>query len=195
VCFQNDNNLVVYDGGGSALWASNTVTGNEQTLNINACAITMIDGPAAALCDQWNRHDVCQATEFGFLFCGPHDYPDNGLACHSAENLEMGWASCYCGNPASYTKTVISAPACMMPLPGGGFSYLKDMKGGSSDFGAELWVLAAATSASGLSTLQSMTALSPAHDAVTEDTKMQVESPSPDWMEVLGDAGVSATLF
>jgi hypothetical protein len=194
VCFQDDHNLVIYAANGAPLWASNTSTsyGEHLELNLNGCTFSIIDGPDKTLCDKFSRGELCKLG-IGQNGCGG---PDNGLWCPlqmgAPETFSAKRASCGCGSSSFYTWWSANPSSCSTTLQGGGFSYLKDLRAGNSDFGAELWVLAASTSASGVMGLKSSVAGTGAAAAVNADVPAQ---PASSWMEVLGDTGVSVTLF
>lgn len=88
---------------------------------------------------------------------------------------------------------MLASPAvCGDPVSGGGFSYSFDQSWGNSDFGAGVWTVAAATNAAAMSNLVS--SLSGTAQADVE-ALLPSSSPPASFAEVMGDAGVSATLF
>jgi hypothetical protein len=138
LCFQSDGNLVVYNPQGLAVWAANSLGGNELTL---VGCTAQISNPATG------------AVPWG------------------------NWSF----NP------------CYARIPGGGFSFLFDKSAGNSDFGAEMWIVAGSTTAATLASFKA--SIPTGTQAATAVNKMLPALVSPDFAEVMGDAGVSATIF
>lgn len=80
---------------------------------------------------------------------------------------------------------------CFTSIPGGGFSFVFDKSAGDSDFGAELWVVAGATNAATLATFKQSLPSGTIEDVVDG----MIQGAPSGFAEVLGDAGVSATVF
>ncbi|MFT3769165.1 MAG: hypothetical protein QM820_27315 [Minicystis sp.] len=180
LCFQNDGNLVVYSSSGTTLWADGAVSPKPQQLNLDGCTFSSVIGKIATLCSLYHQDAVKE--------CNPLSH------CTAEEQDDWNTATLFCiGSSSSYTRWKMTPSTCAAPLPGGGFSYLKERKDGNSTFGAQLWIVGAALQAQGIDTLKGRVAGTGAMNGVNAD--LPTGTPPAGYFEVLGDAGAGATLF
>lgn len=185
VCLQDDGNLVLYYSGWTGaeeqvVWASGTNGAPGAQLNLDGCKFSIIDGATAAKCAEL---DAERKSCDGDRSC---PFANIRYQNECADGLSTGtlW---------SYTPA-----ACLDALDGGGFSYVKSLKKGNSDFGGEMWVIAAAVNEAGLSDLRNNISGSAGAGVVSDilPASGQPDDPAMEgYFEALGGAGVSATLF
>lgn len=177
LCFQNNGNLVITGAQDQVRWTSGGVAPN-QTLTLDKCRVATLDTKIEA---------ICSVADFdGLKKCA---LP--GVSCTEQQLKDWTTYLDYCAFD-EYISWSYAPSSCMSALPGGGFSYVKDLKAGNSDFGVELWVIGAAVNSTGLATLRDNVSDSDGAAAVNEALP---QSPPSGYFQVLGDAGVSATLF
>jgi len=167
--FQGDGNLVIYSSSGKALWAYTWDNGGRM-MPESATAVLSLEGCSVAVQNQ-DLVDKCAVR--------PLMSTKEATVC----DFESWWKL--------WTMT---PSTCLAQLSGGGFSFVKDVKAGNADFGAETWVVAAAVNASSLNALKS--SIAPygfASGPVSAD--LPTGTPPSAYIEVLGDAGASVTLF
>ena len=172
--WQADGNLVLYDMNGAAKWATNT------------------DGSGKILC---LKND-------GKLAVYPNlDLTSPLWTSGATASTDYGAKLALDGFTLSISDTVNHATiwsktpdGCPQGLGGGAFSYVHDQSFGNSRFGAEMWVVAAGADADSINNLRSKANSTPKLKHAT-DMYLPAGSVSSGFVEVLGDAGVSATAF
>jgi hypothetical protein len=173
-------------GGGNV--AIRSLVSNQYVTAENAGASALIA----------NRTAVGPWETFQYVDLGNNDFAlravngqyvcaDNGGSSSLiADRTAIGQWETFHWGPAS--DTPVNAVA------GGGYSFVYDKRYGNGDFGAEMWIIGAATNANALANLR---AAVPTGSSAANDLNGMLPSgtvPSS-FAEVLGGAGASATLF
>jgi YD repeat-containing protein len=177
LCFQDDGDLVISGHGFPEVKWSTGAAAPHQTLTLDKCTVANLDTTIGAICSE--------ATFEGIKHCVFFNH------CTAQERKDWQTFIDWCAFD-DYVSWSYTPSSCMSALPGGGFSYVKDLRKGNSDFGVELWVIGAAVNSAGLATLQDNVSESDGAAAVNEALP---QSPPSGYFQILGDAGVSATLF
>jgi hypothetical protein len=178
-CFQLDGNLVIYDGNNRALWAASWSNMGAYSpldvLTFDGVNATVINQSLQAQCSA-GLAPVCDA---------------NGQNCAAP----TGNVPAACSSASYYTVwSSAKLPPITYFTSGGGFSFVEDLNKGNSDFGAELWIVGAANSYYSLTALEgSLPGGTNAQSQTLAD--LPTSTPPTDYAEVLGDTGVSVTLF
>ena len=177
LCFQLDGNLVVYDGYDHAVWAASSsheaATSPSDVLTFEGTNATVVNQDLESQCAAGNL-PTCDAS---------------GNCTAPTGNGPSG-----CTSASYWTVWDSGVMAPITYLGGGGFSFVKDLHKGNSDFGAELWIVGAANNAYSLAGLENT--LPSGTDARSQTLAyLPASTPPTDYMEVLGDAGISVTLF
>lgn len=79
------------------------------------------------------------------------------------------------------------------PLPGGGYSFVKEWHGGNSNFGAASWLVAGALNEAGLQTFRDRVESTGAEDEVF--AALPTTGLPSNYVEAIADGGASVTLF
>jgi hypothetical protein len=178
LCFQTDGNLVIYDGNNAAMWATSWEGATpyaNSSLTFEGADLVLVNDDHAAQCNAYNQ-PACDAS--GLNCVTPPQNPQLASACTSS-SYWTEWSK----GPQNLVKY----------LTAGGFSFLKDLQKGSSDFGAELWIVGGAANYNSINGLKANVA-SVAHAAAAVAADVPA-SPSTSYAGVMGDMGVAVTLF
>ena len=169
--WQADGNLVLYSWAtGGALWASNTYqTGKELTMGPNSLSVADASGNVL-----WSasKQDAGAASFLSLSQCNLSDADnDTGIFLNV--------------NPSS----------CPAMTPGASWSYAQDMSFGASpgdtgwtSFGGEVWVVAAATNAANVASLEA--SAGPRERAALQ--ALVPQNPPSDLAEIVGSVGAVA---
>lgn len=186
LCLEKDGRLSVYDRQ-AGVWNSVFTTGrgvdpdSKLQLTLDGCHIAIIATRTAQLCDRYRAHELKD--------CGSE-------ACTNAEMSELFAAMLLCGSTgAAYTPWQETVPYCDPTVSGESFSFVKEMRSGNSDFGAELWVVGAALNVNGINALRAAVLGTGAQGTIDKDLPLGNGNPPSGYFQVLGDAGAGATLF
>jgi hypothetical protein len=171
--WQADGNLVLYDNNGAARWSTGT-GGSGKLLCLKK------DGKLAV----YPNLDLTSPL-----------WTSGTTASMQYASLALDGFTLSVTDDWNHSRIWSMTPnGCPQGLGNGAFSYVHDESFGNSRFGAEMWVVAAGADADSINNLRSKANSTPKLKTAT-DRYLPAGSVASGFVEVLGDAGVSATAF
>lgn len=186
-CVMDDGRLRFYKynlGTYNATWNTNGMPGGhvaaeEYGLELKNNVLRLKMERIDKQCSEW---ELTGEPPPGF---GSYDYE---LQCGD-NRWDVGF---YSGYSMRYPWIAVGAAAAE-PLPGGGYSFVKEWVGGNSNFGAASWLVAGALNEAGLETFRDNVESTGAENEVF--AALPTTGLPSNYVEAIADGGASVTLF
>jgi hypothetical protein len=185
-CFHEDGNMGLYrttSNGWAMTWGTDIGFPNpldDYALELKSNVLRVKDAYFDAQCSGWEVLGVHPGTSELGLF-SYDEYCGDGYIYGDWYGFSM-----------RYPWITVGATVAE-PLPGGGYSYVKEWYGGNSDFGAGAWLVAGAVNGAGLSTFRDRVRSTSAEVEVFE--ALPTTGLPSNYAEAIADGGASVTLF
>jgi len=156
---------------------------DDYSLELKSNVLRVTNKYYDALCSQ----SELAGTRFDYGILGSYEHicGDGWLDRNSQWEEWLGWSWRY--------PWIAVGAAVAEPLPGGGYSYVKEWYGGNNKFGAGAWLVAGALNGAGLNTFRSRVASTDAEQEVFN--ALPTTGLPSNYAEAIADGGASATLF
>ncbi len=187
--FNNADTFCLHDDGNIGLYKS-TLNGWSKTGGTNDGFLDPNDDYALEL-----KSNVLRVKARSIdATCSEYDVLGTRMIDHDSWCGD-GWYfdhTAWYGFSARYPWIIVGT-AVAEPLPGGGYSYVKEWYGGNGNFGAGAWLVAGAVNGAGLNTFRSHVASTSAEVEVF--AALPTTGLPTNYAEVIADGGASVTLF